>query len=94
MASWQAGRIYLTDQGLLWWSDSRREMEVRIPVRDIISVGVEPRDLASVSGVKSVLGIRYRLNEGRLAVLFSGKNLDEWRTAIRRVVVDYEGEVP
>ena len=94
MASWQAGRIYLTDQGLLWWSDSRREMEVRIPVRDIISVGVEPRDLASVSGVKSVLGIRYRLNEGRLAVLFSGKNLDEWRTAIRSVVVDYEGDLP
>lgn len=94
IAAWQAGHIYLTDQGLLWWSDSRREMEVRIPARDIISVGVEPRDLASVSGVKSVLGIRYRLNERQMNVLFSGKNLDEWRMAIRRVVVDQEGGLP
>jgi hypothetical protein len=89
--AWQAGRIYLTDQGLLWWSDSRREMEVRIPACDIVSVGVEPRDLASVSGAKAVLGIRYRLNEKAMTVLFSGKNLDEWRQAIRRVVVDQEG---
>lgn len=89
--AWQAGRIYLTDQGLLWWSDSRREMEVRIPACDIVSVGVEPRDLASVSGAKSVLGIRYRLNEKAMTVLFSGKNLDVWRQAIRRVVVDQEG---
>ena len=50
MASWQAGRMYLTDQGILWWSDSRREMGVRIPAGDIVSVGVESRDLASVSG--------------------------------------------
>jgi len=91
VVAWQAGRIYLTNQGLLWWSVSRREMEVRIPACDIISVGVEARDLTSVSGVKSVLGLRYRLNESQMTVFFSGKNLDEWRTAIRRVVVDQEG---
>ncbi len=94
MASWQAGRMYLTDQGILWWSDSRREMGVRIPAGDIVSVGVESRDLASVSGANAVLGVRYRLNERSMAALFSGKNLDEWRKAIRRVVVDQEGGVP
>ncbi|MBE3110303.1 MAG: gas vesicle protein, partial [Acidobacteria bacterium] len=93
-AAWQPGRLYLTDEGLLWWSESRRLLALRVPVSDIVSVGVEPRDLGPLLGAKSVLGVRYRLDSHHETVLFAGKNLDEWRRAVRRVVVDQEGDLP
>ena len=89
--TWQAGRLYLTDQGLLWWSENRCRLLVRIPVADIVSVGVEPRELGPLLGAKTVLGVRYRVDGRQAVVLFAGKNMDEWRKAVRRVVVDQEG---
>ena len=92
-AAWQPGRLYLTDEGLLWWSESRRLLAVQVPVSDIVSVGVEPRDPGPLLGAKSVLGVRYRLDSHHETVLFAGKNLDEWRRAIRRAVVDQKGDL-
>jgi hypothetical protein len=93
-AAWQAGRMYLTDQGLLWWSESQCRLAVRIAVGEIVSVGVEPRDLGPLLGAKSVLGVRHRMEGRHEMALFAGKNLEEWRRAIRRVVVDQEGGLP
>ncbi|MFA6218130.1 MAG: gas vesicle protein [Candidatus Omnitrophota bacterium] len=90
-AEWQAGHMYLTDKGLLWWSESRRRVAMRIAVSDIVSVGINGRDLSWPLGAKSVLGVRYELGSHQETALFTGKNLDEWRRAIRRIVVDREG---
>jgi hypothetical protein len=92
VAIWRPGWLYLTDQGLLWWSESQRRLAVRIPVEDIVGVAVEPRDLGPLLGAKSVLGVRSGQNGRREAALFAGESLDEWRRAIRRLVVDHEGE--
>ena len=92
VAIWRPGWLYLTDQGLLWWSESQRRLAVRIPVEDVVSVGVEPRDLGPLLGAKSVLGVRSGQDGRRETALFSGESLEEWRRAIRRLVVDYEGE--
>lgn len=92
VAIWRPGWLYLTDQGLLWWSESQRRVAVRIPVEDIVGVAVEPRDLGPLLGAKSVLGVRSGQNGRREAALFAGESLDEWRRAIRRLVVDHEGE--
>jgi hypothetical protein len=43
-------------------------------------------------GAKSVLGVRSGQNGRRETALFAGESLDEWRRAIRRLVVDHEGE--
>jgi hypothetical protein len=91
VAVWRPGWLYLTDQGLLWWSESQRRLAVRIPVEDIVSVAVEPRDLGPLLGAKSVLGVRCRQDGRRETALFSGESLEEWRRAIRRLVVDHEG---
>ena len=90
-ATWQAGWLYLTSEGLVWWSESERRMLVRIPVADIINVGVEEHDLGPLLGVKPVLGVRYRERGRQKSALFGGKGPDEWRRGIRRVVVDYDG---
>jgi len=92
VAIWRPGWLYLTGQGLLWWSESQRRLAVRIPVEDIVGVAVEPRDLGPLLGAKSVLGVRSGQNGRREAALFAGESLDEWRRAIRRLVVDHEGE--
>jgi hypothetical protein len=92
VAVWRPGWLYLTDQGLLWWSESQRRLAVRIPVEDVVGVGVEPRDLGPLLGAKSVLGVRSGQNGRREAALFAGESLEEWRRAIRRLVVDHEGE--
>jgi hypothetical protein len=92
VAIWRPGWLYLTGQVLLWWSESQRRLAVRIPVEDIVSVAVEPRDLGPLLGTKSVLGVRSGQNGRREAALFAGESLDEWRRAIRRLVVDHEGE--
>jgi len=92
VAIWRPGWLYLTDQGLLWWSESQRRLAVRIPVEDVVGVAVEPRDLGPLLGAKSVLGVRCRQDGRRETVLFSGESLEEWRRAIRRLVVDHEGE--
>jgi len=92
VATWRPGWLYLTDQGLLWWSESQRRLEVRIPVEGIVGVGVEPRDLGPLLGAKTVMGVRCRQDGGRETALFAGESLDEWRRAIRRLVVDHEGE--
>ena len=63
---WQAGWLYLTSEGLVWWSESERRTLVRIPVADIITVGVEERDLGPLLGATAVLGVRYR-ERGRWA---------------------------
>ena len=91
VAIWRPGWLYLTGQGLLWWSESQRRVAVRIPVEDIVSVAVEPRDLGPLLGAKSVLGVRCRQDGRRETALFSGESLEEWRRAIRRLVVDHEG---
>ena len=88
---WQAGWLYLTSEGLVWWSESERRTLVRIPVADIITVGVEERDLGPLLGATAVLGVRYRERGRQKTVLFAGKGPDEWRRGIRRVVVDYDG---
>ena len=92
VAIWRPGWLYLTDQGLLWWSESQRRLAVRIPVEDVGGVGVEPRDLGPLLGAKSVLGVRRRQDGHRQTALFAGESLEEWRRAIRRLVVDHEGE--
>jgi hypothetical protein len=88
---WRPGWLYLTDRGLLWWSESQRRLAVRIPMEDIVGVGVEPRDLGPLLGAKSVLGVRCRQDDRRETALFAGESLEEWRRAIRRLVVDHEG---
>jgi hypothetical protein len=92
VAIWRPGWLYLTDQGLLWWSESQRRLAVRIPVEDVVGVAVEPRDLGPLLGAKSVLGVRCRQDGRGETALFSGESLEEWRRAIRRLVVDHEGE--
>jgi len=77
---------------LLWWSESQQRLAVRIPVEDVIGVGIEPRDLGPLLGAKSVLGVRSDRDGRRETVLFSGESLDEWRRAIRRLMMDHEGE--
>ena len=92
VAIWQPGWLYLTNRGLLWWSESQQRLAVRIPVEDVIGVGIEPRDLGPLLGAKSVLGVRSDRDGRRETVLFSGESLDEWRRAIRRLMMDHEGE--
>lgn len=88
---WRPGWLYLTDQGLLWWAESQRRLEVRIPAGDILGVIVEPREQGPLLGAKSVLGVRHGSNGGCGTARFAGESLDEWRRAIRQLVVDYEG---
>jgi hypothetical protein len=90
-ATWQAGWLYLTSEGLVWWSESERRAAVRIPAADIIGVGVEERDLGPLLGERSVLGVRYRERGRQKTVLFGGRGPEEWRRGIRRLVVDYDG---
>ena len=90
--SWQAGWLYLTSEGLVWWSESERRSVVRLPVADIVGVGVEQRDLGQLLGATSVLGVRYRERGRQKTALFAGDALEEWRRGIRKLVVDYQGE--
>ena len=91
-AVWQAGWLYLTSEGIAWWSESERRAAVRVPVGDIVGVGVEERDLGPLLGAKAVLGVRYRERSREKTVLFAGEALEEWRRGIRRLVVDRGGE--
>ena len=76
----------------MWWSESERRAAVRVPVGDIVGVGVEERDLGPLLGAKAVLGVRYRERGHEKTVLFAGEALEEWRRGIRRLVVDRGGE--
>ncbi len=91
-AAWQPGWLYLTSEGLVWWSENERQAAVRIPVADVVGVGVEARDPSPVLGAAAVLGVRYRERGRQKTVLFTGEALEEWRRGIRRLVVDHEGQ--
>jgi hypothetical protein len=43
-------------------------------------------------GAKSVMGVRSGQGGRRETALFAGESIEEWRRAIRRLVVDHEGE--
>jgi hypothetical protein len=90
-AVWQAGWLYLTSEGIVWWSESERRAAVRVPVGDIVGVGVEARDLGPLLGTEAVLGVRCRDRGRQKTELFTGHALEEWRRGIRRLVGDDPG---
>jgi len=90
-AAWEPGRLFLTSEGLLWWSATRRRIDLQIAAGDIVGVCPGVDAPPPPVGAKSALAVRFVRDGGRETEQFTGKALDEWRRAVRRVVVDHEG---
>jgi len=91
---WEPGWLYLTDKGLLWWSEGGQQVAASIAVESVIGVAAPAqRDVQShVPGGKPVLSIRHRVEGRHEVTLFAGEFVDDWRRATRQLVLDREEE--
>jgi hypothetical protein len=87
-AEWRPGILYLTDKGLLWWSQNRRRLELRIAASSILGVTAETHEKSALLPESSMLVVRWMGQDATMTSLFTGKAVEEWRRAIRRVAVD------
>ncbi len=89
-AVWRPGTLFLTDKGLLWWSQNSRRIELRVAAADILNAAVEPRDKNAAPAPNSVLLVRWTDNGQSTTSHFTGPAVDDWRRAIRRAAIDDE----
>jgi hypothetical protein len=101
-ATWRPGRLYLTVERLLWWSEFDQRVLVDIPLARVRSLRLENvplggdsgGDAGGVFGLREVLAVTLAEPPGvgsqrGETVLFAGDALPQWRRQIKEQVLDY-----
>ena len=88
--TWRAGRLYLTNERLLWWCREDRKALFDVPLDQIMGARVETRDLGGLIRERPVLVAFCRNGQGSAEALFAGDEVGEWARALGKVVGETE----
>ena len=88
--TWRAGRLYLTNERLLWWCTEDRMALFDFPLAEIMGARLETRPLGGLIRERPVLVAFCRNGHGSAEALFAGDELGEWARALGKVVGETE----
>jgi hypothetical protein len=90
-AQWKSGWAVLTADELTWRADVGPGVLLRVPLTQIGKLAVERRELGNL-GARDVLVVSHGAGGRQAEALFTGENVSDWPTAIRRVAYRGDGD--